>query len=47
MKKRDPTKRCFIHTKLGRLAKNCINQAKVEDEKKEKANNIKSQMRHQ
>ena len=45
MRKRDPTKRCFVCEELGHLENNYMNQATIEDEKKEKANNIRSQMR--
>ena len=40
MRKRDTTKRCFTCTKLGHLAKNCMNTGWIEDEKKEKTDNI-------
>ena len=36
---------CFICTKLGHFAKNCIKTRRIEDEKKAKADNIKKQMR--
>ena len=47
MRKRDSTKRCLVCKELGHLAKNCMNRATVEDQKKEKADNIRSQMRWQ
>ena len=42
MRKRDPTKRCSICTKLGHLVRNYMNQGKFENEKKEKDDNIRS-----
>ena len=45
MRKRDTTKRCFICTELGHLAKNCMNTGRIEDEKKAKDDNIQKQMR--
>ena len=47
MRKRDTTKICFICTKLDHLANNYMNIGRIEDEKKEKANNIREQMRQQ
>ena len=47
MRKRDPTKIFFLCTKLGHLARNCINQGKVEDKRKAKDDNIRSQMKQQ
>ena len=47
MRTRDATRRCFIYTKIGHLAKNYMNTGRIEDEKKEKADNIKKQMRQQ
>ena len=47
MKKRDTTKRCFSCIELGHLAKNYMNTGRIEDEKKEKADNIQKQMRQQ
>ena len=47
MRKRDTTKRCFICTELGHLAKNCVNTRRIEDEKKAKDDNIRKQMRQQ
>ena len=47
MRKRDTTIRCFICTKPGHLAKNCMNNGRIEEEKKAKANNIRKQMRQQ
>ena len=41
MRARNTTKRYFICTKLGHLAKNYMNTRRIEDEKKEKANNIR------
>ena len=41
MSKRDTTRRCFICTKLGHLAKNYMNIGRIEDEKKEKDDNIR------
>ena len=46
-RKRDTTIRCFTCTKLGHLAKNCMNIGRIEDEKKEKADNIRKKMRQQ
>ena len=40
MRKRDTTKRCFTCTKLGHLAKNCMNTGRIKDEKKAKVDNI-------
>ena len=40
MRKRDTTKRCFTCTKLGHLAKNYMTIRTIEDEKKEKDDNI-------
>ena len=45
MRKRETTKRCFICTEIGHLAKNCINTTRIEDEKKAKFDNIRKQMR--
>ena len=45
MRKRDTTKRCFICTELGHLTKFCMNTRRIEDEKKEKDDNIQKQMR--
>ena len=45
MRKKDTTRRCFICTKLDHLAKNCMNTGRIEDEKKEKVDNIKKHMR--
>ena len=47
MRKRDTTKICFICTKLGHLAKKCMNTRRIEYEKKVKASNIRKQMRQQ
>ena len=47
MRKRDTTKRCFICTELGHLAKNCMNIGRIEDEKKAKDDNIIIQIRQQ
>ena len=47
MRKRDTIKRCFICTELGHLAKNYMNIGRNEDERKERADNIKKKMRHQ
>ena len=47
MRKIDTTKRCFTCIELGHLAKNSTNIGRIEDEKKEKANNIRKQMRQQ
>ena len=47
MRKRDTTKRCFIFTELGHLAKNYMNTGRIEAEKKEKVDNIRKQMRQQ
>ena len=40
-RKRDTTKICFIFTKIGHLAINCMNTRRIEDEKKEKVGNIR------
>jgi len=40
MRKKDTTKRCFICTELGHLAKNYMNSGIIEDEKKTKVDNI-------
>ena len=40
MRKRDTTKRCFTCIELGHLAKNYMNTGIIEDEKKEKVDNI-------
>ena len=40
MRKRDTTKRCFICIELGHLAKSYMNTGRIEDEKKEKVDNI-------
>ena len=45
LRKRNTTKKCFICTKLTHLAKNCMNTGRIEDEKKEKDDNIQKQMR--
>lgn len=45
LRKRNPTKRCYLCKELGHLAKKCMNIGKVEDEKKSKANNIMTQMK--
>ena len=45
MRKTDTTKRCFICTKLGHLAKNYMNTSRIKDEKKEKDDNIRKWMR--
>lgn len=47
LRKRDTTRRCFICTELGHLAKNYMNTQRVEDEKKAKADNVRKQMRQQ
>ena len=41
MRKRNTTKRCFICIELGHLTKNYMNTRIIEDEKKEKEDNIK------
>ena len=38
----DNTRRYFICTKLGHLAKNCMKNGGIEDEKKAKVDNIRS-----
>ena len=43
--KRDTTIRCYTCIGLGRLAKNCMNTCRVEDENKEKVDNISKKMR--
>lgn len=40
MRKKYTTKRSFICTKLGHLAKNYMNTGKIEDEKKSKVDKI-------
>ena len=47
MRKRDTTKRCFICIELDHLAKNYMNTGRIEDEKKERVDNIRKQMRQQ
>ena len=47
MRIRDTTKSCFICIELGHLAKNCMNTDRIENEKKEKVDNIQKQMRQQ
>ena len=46
-RQRDTTIRCYTCTKLGHLAKNCMTIGRIEDEKKEKVDNIKKKMRQQ
>ena len=46
-KKKGTTRICFFCIKLGHLAKNCMNTRRIEDENKEKDDNIKKQMRQQ
>ena len=46
-RKRDSIVRCFICTKLGHIAKNCINIGMIEDEKKARLDNIRKQIRQQ
>ena len=45
LRKRDTTIRCYTCTKLGHIARNCMNIERVEDEKKNKANNIRKKMK--
>ena len=40
-RKRDTTIRCYTCIEPGHLAKNCMKIGRVEDEKKEKTNNIR------
>ena len=47
MRRKDTTIRCFTCTELGHLAKNCMNTNRIEDEKKEKLDNITNKMRQQ
>ena len=47
MRRKDTTIRCYTCTELGHIAKNCMNTSRIEDEKKEKVDNIKKQMRQQ
>ena len=47
MRTRDTTRRCFICIELGHLAKNFMNTRRIKVEKKEKADNIRKQMRQQ
>ena len=41
------TIRCYTSTKFGHLAKKCMNTCRIEDEKKEKVDNIIKKMRKQ
>lgn len=41
MRRKDTTIRCYTCTKLGHIAKNCMNISRIEDEKKEKVDNIR------
>ena len=45
MMTRDTTRRCFICTELGHLAKTYINTGRIEDEKKAKGDNIRKKRR--
>ena len=45
LRKKDTTIRCYTCIELGHIAKNCMNIGKVEDEKKEKVDNIRKKMR--
>ena len=45
MRKRDTAKRCFVCTELGHLAKNYMNQGRIEDEKKVKADNVRKKVK--
>ena len=45
MRTRDTTRRCFIYTKLGHLAKNYMKTGRIEDEKTAIDDNIKKKMR--
>ena len=46
LRKRNPTKRCYVCKGLDHhLAKKYMNRGKIEDEKKSKAYNIKTQMK--
>ena len=47
MRKRDTTTRCFVCIEIGHLFKNCMNQGRIEDGKKEKDNNIRKKIRKQ
>ena len=47
MRTRDSTRRCFICTKFGHLAKNFMDTERIEDEKKTKSKKIQKQMRQQ
>ena len=47
VRKRYSTVRCYTCTKIGHIAKNCMNIGKIEDEKKAKANIIRKKMRKQ
>ena len=47
MRKRDTTRIRFICIELGHLAENYMNIGRIEDEKKEKDNNIRKHMRQQ
>ena len=47
LRKRDTTIRCYTCTKLNHIANNYMNIGRLEDEMKEKVDNIKKQMRQQ
>ena len=47
MRRKDTTIRCYTYIELGHIAKNCMNIGRIEDEKKEKIDNIRKQMRQQ
>ena len=47
MRRKDTTIRYYTCTELGHIAKNCMNTGRIEDEKKEKVDNIRKQMRQQ
>ena len=44
MRKKDTTKICFICIELGHLSKNYMNIGRIEDEKKEKDDNIRKKI---
>ena len=46
-KKRNPRKRCCVCKELSHLEKNYFNRATIEDEKKTKADKIRTQIKQQ
>ena len=47
MRKRDTTEICVICIEVGHIYKSYMNIGRIEDEKKDKADNIRKQMRQQ